>query len=120
MLRSEFMTEIYELPQGRIVVCYSDESLSVGLLELNPMQELPKHNRPVEEELVQISGSSVMKIIEKDKSVELKENDRLLIPANQFHIHANESDKKSITMWKFKGNIAEVIDNIRQNYIKIL
>ena len=117
------MTEIYKLPQGRIVVSFYDKNLSIGLLELEPRQKLSKHNRPVDEELVQISGTSVIKLFDSDKLIKetvLKENERLLVPANKLHIHANPTNRKSITLWVFEGDIVEVIENIRSKFKKVL
>ena len=78
--------EIYKLPQGKIIIVSSNQGLSIGLLELNPNQELPKHNRPVKEGLLQVSGSCAMKLFKGNDSVEevtLKEGKSLEIPANQ-------------------------------------
>ena len=114
------MTEIFKLPQGKIIVSFSDENQSIGLLELNSYQELEKHNRPVNEELVQISGSCLIKLY-NDKLVEeivLNEGEKLIIKTNQFHIHSNPSNNKSITLWKFEGNVVDIIKNIRKNYNK--
>lgn len=116
------MTEIYKLPQGKIAISFYDKNLSIGLLELDPKQELSKHNRPVDEELVQIYGTSLIKLFDGDKLVKevvLNENKRLLVPANQFHIHANPTGEKSITLWKFKGDIVDIIEKIRRNFKKI-
>lgn len=117
------MTEIYELPQGKITISFCDETLSIGLLELNPNQTLAKHNRSVDEELVQIHGSCVMKLFNNDrpaKEIALKEGKKLIIPANQFHVHSNPTKGKSITLWKFQGNITDVIKDIRSGSKKIL
>lgn len=117
------MIEIYELPQGKITISFCNKNLSVGLLELKPKQELAKHNRPVNEELVQIVGSSTIKLFDGDKIIKevvIKENEKFVIPANQYHIHANSSNKKSITLWQFEGNIVEIIEKIRKNFKKIL
>jgi quercetin dioxygenase-like cupin family protein len=116
------MTEIYKIPQGKLIISFCNENISIGLLELNPNQELQKHNRPVNEELVQIHGTSVMKLFDGDnmiKEITLKEGERLVIPANQFHIHSNKTENKSITLWKFEGNITEIIENIRNNFKKV-
>lgn len=114
------MTEIYKLPQGKIIVSFSDKNLSIGLLELDSYQELEKHNRPVNEELVQISGSCLIKLYNNElvEEVILNEGEKLVIPANQFHIHSNPSNNKSITLWKFEGNIVDIIKNIKKNYSK--
>ncbi len=117
------MAEIYRLPQGKIIIGFSDKKVSIGLLELNPKQELVRHNRPVAEELTQICGNSTVKLLGKKNSVRevnLKAGDILEIPANQFHIHSNASAKKSITLWKFQGDIVSIIDGIRNNYKRIL
>ena len=116
------MVEIYELPQGKITIIFSDKSLSVGLLELNPKQELTRHNRLVDEELTQIHGSSTIKLFDGEevtKQVILQENEKISISANQYHIHSNPTDKKSITLWQFKGDILEVIENIRKKFKRI-
>jgi len=114
------MTEIYKLPQGKIIVSFSDENQSMGLLELNSHQELEKHNRPINEELFQISGSCLVKLYKNGlvEEVILNEGEKLIIPANQFHIHSNTLDDKSITLWKFEGNVVDIIKNIRKNYNK--
>ena len=117
------MTEIYRLPQGSITVIHYDSNFSIGLLELNPNKKLPKHNRPADEELVQIFGTSTMKLFDGNnlvKEVVLKEGERLIIPANQFHVHSNPTNKKSITSWKFNGDIVNIIENIKQNFKQIL
>jgi mannose-6-phosphate isomerase-like protein (cupin superfamily) len=117
------MYEIYQLPQGKIVLSAIKKNLSTGVLYLNPRQKLQKHNRPVMEQLVQIAGTCVMKIFDGDNLVEevtLQENDTLTIPANQFHIHSNLTDQISVTMWKFEGDILEVIQKIREENKKVL
>lgn len=117
------MSEIYKLPQGKMIISFSDENLSIGLLELNPNQELSKHTRPVNEELVQICGSCIIKLFDKDESIKevtLNEGEKLEIPANQFHIHSNPFNEESITLWKFEGDIVEIIEDIRNSFEKIL
>jgi quercetin dioxygenase-like cupin family protein len=117
------MTEIYQLPQGRITISFCDKNLSIGLLDLDPNQALSKHNRPVDEELVQIYGASTIKLFDEDKLIKevvLNEGEKLLVPANQFHIHANATNERSVTLWKFKDDIVEVIENIRGKFKKVL
>lgn len=117
------MVEIYELPQGKITIIFYDKSLSVGLLELNPKEKLAKHDRSVDEELVQVCGSSTIKLFNGDKLIKeviLNENGRITIPTNQYHIHANATNQRSITLWQFEGDILEIIENIRKNFKKIL
>lgn len=107
------MLEILKIPEGRIIIGFSDKSLSIGLLELNPGKELSKHNRPVKEELVQIKGNCLIKILDGDK-INLIEGKKLEIPARQFHIHSNPTPEKTLTLWKFQGDISEVIRKIRE------
>ena len=117
------MFEIHKLPQGKIVFSCVTKELSIGALSLNPNQELPKHNRPVIEQLVQVVGTCVMKLFNEENLVQevtLRENDTLIIPANQFHIHTNPTDGVSVTMWKFEGDITQVIREIRNNNQKLL
>lgn len=117
------MTEIFQLPQGKINIDFCDENLSAGSLELNSNQALEKHNRPVDEELMQIHGSCVMKIFNDEKiekEIVLNEGEKLVIPANQYHIYSNPFNTKSTTSWKFEGNIVDVIKNIRDSFSRIL
>ncbi|MBU3905247.1 MAG: hypothetical protein KJ906_03810 [Nanoarchaeota archaeon] len=109
-------TEIYELPQGRIGIFHSDKNLSFGFLELEENQELNKHSRPVDEELIQIKGISEITLFEETetKTIMLKEGEKIIIPANTEHIHANKMNEKSLTFWKFEGDITEIIDKIRE------
>ena len=116
------VVETYELPQGKLTIAFSDGKLSIGLLELNPKQELPKHNRPVTEELLQIQGTCTMKLFEEDKQVDkiiLEEGNKLTIPKNQFHIHSNPNNSVSVTLWKFEGGITEIISKIRKDFKRI-
>ncbi len=110
--------EAYKIPQGKIMIAFSDKKLSIGTLHLGPRQELPKHNRPVLESLFQIKGKCVMMLFEDDgstKDIELKEGEMLDIPAKKFHIHSNPHDSESITFWKASGDITKIIDGIRKN-----
>jgi len=112
--------DAFKLPEGRIFIGPSDKKLSFGYLELASTKKLAKHNRPVDEELIQIEGESVMVLFDdKDsKEIVLKKGDYLKIPANQFHIHENRSSSKSLTLWKFEGDIHEIIQNIKNSYPK--
>ena len=105
--------EVIDLPQGKIYLGHSDEKQSVGYLELNPGKALDKHNRPVDEKLVQIKGTSTMKFGEEE--VILNKGDIIVIPANKFHVHANDSENVSITYWEFNGDIIEIINKIRSS-----
>ena len=110
--------ELYNLPQGKIMIAFSDKNLSVGTLELNPNRELSKHNRPVLESLFQIKGKCLMKLFEEDGSVNevtLNENDSIDIPPNKYHIHSNPFNEMSITFWKASGDITEIINKIRED-----
>ncbi len=110
--------EKYNLAQGNIMIAFSDKTLSVGTLEINPKQELAKHNRPVLESLFQIRGRCMIKLFEEDgtvKEVVLNEGDSIDIPQLKFHIHANPFNEPSITFWKASGDITEIINKIREN-----
>lgn len=110
--------EKYELSQGSIIIAFSDKTLSIGTLEINPKQELPKHNRPVLESLFQIRGKCVMKLFEDDgtvKEVVLDKGESIDIPSNKFHIHSNPFADTSITFWKASGDITAIINKIRES-----
>ncbi len=103
--------------QGAIYIGHSSKKQSVGFLKLLPNQKLPKHNRPVEEQLKQIKGECVIEFYDRDKFIDkktLKEGDELKIPANQYHVHSNLSNCESLTYWRFDGNITAVILSIRK------
>jgi len=106
--------EIKDLPQGRIFLGPSSEEISFGYLELNPNQALSKHNRPVDEELIQINGESVITLFPEEKKITLNKGDYIKIPANKFHIHENKSSEKCLTLWKFEGDITEIINSIKK------
>lgn len=106
------------VPQGVIYLGPSDKNQSTGFLKLKPGQKLAKHNRPVEEKLKQISGSSVIELYDGKRILAekvLKEGNELLIPANQYHIHKNPTNQECLTYWQFDGNITEIIRNIRKS-----
>ncbi|MBS1266914.1 MAG: hypothetical protein MAG795_00883 [Candidatus Woesearchaeota archaeon] len=106
--------EAYELAQGRILIGPSDKEYSLGYLELNHKQKLSKHHRPAPEELIQISGKSRITIY-KSHSItkyDLNPGDYIKIPANRKHVHENPTSEKSITLWKFEGDIKNIIEKI--------
>ena len=109
--------EILKFSKGKIIISKTGKDFSTGLLHLHPKSSLEKHNRPVDEQLVQIYGTCIMRLYdgEEFKEIELKEGDELLIPARQFHMHANPFDLDSITAWRFDGDITEVIQGQRKN-----
>jgi len=110
-------SEVYSIPEGRIVIAHSDKDISIGYLVLNPGKELPKHNRPVLEELRQISGRCVMKLYEDDgiREVTLHEDEKLEIPPRQYHVHSNPFLDLSYTLWIAHGDITAIIESIRKN-----
>lgn len=112
----------YDLPDGVITVSYCDEDMSVGTLTLEPRKELDRHNRPVDEQLLQIKGKGGLRIFEEngeEKEVIFEEGDTFEIPANQDHQHINPSDEESIVMWKFEGDITEIIQDIRDEFEEV-
>jgi quercetin dioxygenase-like cupin family protein len=117
------MYEVYELPQGKIVLTSITKNLSTGVLYLNPHQELLKHNRPVTEQLLQVLGTCIIKLFDGElfiQEITLHENETLTIPANQFHVHKNPTNEASLTIWKFEGDILKVIQKIREANKKII
>ncbi len=110
--------EQYELPQGKIMIAFSDKNLSVGTLDINPERELPKHNRPVVESLFQVKGKCVIKLFEDDGSVKdvvLDEGDSIDISPLKYHVHSNPFDEVSVTFWRANGDITGIIGKIREN-----
>lgn len=105
------MAETYELPQGKITICFSNDKVSLGILELDPGKEMPEHSRPVDEHLLQLAGTSVLRL--GKRYTKLSEGDEFVIPANKSHIHSNSDNKTSLTLWKFEGDITDIINTIR-------
>ncbi len=105
--------ETYDILQGKIMIAFSDKTLSVGTLELKPKQELARHSRPVLESLFQIRGACAIKF--DDGEVILKEGEAINIKSNRFHIHSNPFNEVSITFWKASGDITKIINSIRKN-----
>jgi quercetin dioxygenase-like cupin family protein len=107
-----------KIPQGEIMIAFSDENLSVGTLEINPNQELSKHDRPVLESLFQLRGKCMIKLFGEDGSVKemvLGEGESMDIPPKSQHMHTNPFDEVSLTFWKASGDITEIINKIREN-----
>ena len=107
-----------KIPEGSILIAFSDNNLSVGTLEINPKKELQKHNRPVLESLFQLKGRCMIKLFGDDENIEevvLNEGDSIDIPPKKYHIHSNPFENTSITFWKASGDITEIIENIRNN-----
>jgi len=110
--------EMIVLPQGVIYLGPSDKNQSVGFLKLNPHRKLTKHNRPVDEKLKQISGDCTIELYDKDRlsqEKELRQEEELIIFANQYHVHKNPTGKESLTYWQFDGDITKIIENIRKS-----
>ena len=110
------MCEVYKILQGKIVIIFSNKKISFGLLELNPGKELSRHIRPVAEKLTQIYGASIIKIFgnKNEWNIKLDKNKKIKIPAKQSHIHSNPTNKKSLTLWKFEGDILKIINEIKK------
>jgi len=117
------MIKGYKSKDGKIIfyIAHSNEKLSTGILILYPKTELPKHNRPVVERLTQIYGICLMKLYDGEniREVTLREEESLQISPNQYHIHSNPTDDKSITIWKAEGDITHIIEEIRRTFRKI-
>jgi quercetin dioxygenase-like cupin family protein len=114
--------EAYDLPDGVITVSHCTEDLSIGTLKLDPGAELDRHNRPVDEKLLQIQGSGGLRIFEDDgeeREVIFEEGDTFEIPADKDHQHINPSDEESIVIWKFEGDITGIIEDIREDFEEV-
>jgi quercetin dioxygenase-like cupin family protein len=106
------------IPEGAIYLGPSDKIYSAGFLFLEPGKELPVHSRPVVEELCQTEGTSTIILYDKNILVDkiiLEVGEKVKIPANFFHQHINSEKTTSLTFWEFNGDIAKIIDDIRNN-----
>lgn len=86
-------------------------------------KSLPKHNRPlVVENLVQVSGKCLMEVFEEnDKGSEhiLEVSDTLSMLKKQYHIHSNPYKTTSCTLFKAEGDITQIVEAVRNSFIKI-
>jgi quercetin dioxygenase-like cupin family protein len=114
--------EAYDLPDGIITVSHCREDLSIGTLKLDPRAKLDRHNRPVDEKLLQIQGSGGLRVFEDDgeeREIIFEEGDTFKIPAKKDHQHINPSDEESIVIWKFEGDITGIIEDIREDFEEV-
>lgn len=118
---SQTKFEVYEMPEGRgqVIVSFSDSELSIGVMTLNPGQQLPQHARPVDEQLIQLSGQTRIDYYDGDAIAEtelLEQNGTTIVLADRPHSHVNPSDAEpSMVMSRFDGDFTEVMAGIRQN-----
>lgn len=108
--------ETVNLSGVSIYIFHSDSSVSTGCLRLDTGSSLDKHNRPVEEWLVQIEGESAVKLFngdEVEEEVVMKCGDSLKILANQYHQHTNIGNQESLSSWHFDGDITTLISKLR-------
>lgn len=107
-----------EIEQGVFYLGESTKEKTVGYLELKPNSSLAIHNRRGGiENLTQVKGSCVIIIFDKPEGInhKLDEGNKLKIePEEVWHIHANPFDSPSLTYWHFKGDIREIIEEIRR------
>lgn len=109
--------DVVRFAEGTIYLGPSDKKRSVGFLLLKPRSSLAKHNRPVEEWLVQVEGISEIILFDGNREVRrvvLQRGDTLKIPADQYHQHTNPTGEDSLTSWRFDGDIRAIIDAIRK------
>lgn len=106
--------DAYKLDNGVITVAKATQSQSIGTLALNEGAELDRHSRPVDEQLLQIEGTGGVRVFHENSSEEilLKEGDTYVIPDGQEHQHLNMGDGRSVVIWRFDGDILDVIDDI--------
>lgn len=112
--------DIHQIPEGHIHIVESDKHVSMGYLELNPKVEMQKVMRPLAQEIIQLQGISTVLIFhdgEEPQDVVLHPGDYLRIPAQTYYIHSNQSEENiSLSMWKYEGDVTEMIQEIRAQY----
>lgn len=121
--------DLYDLPDGRISVATCDAERSVGTLELDGRAALDPHTRPVEEQLIQLTGTGAVRLYEDaerpdavadptapTREVRLAPGERVEIPAGAVHAHANPSDESGVVLWRFDGDIRGVIEDIGREH----
>ena len=117
--------EIYDSVDGnsRFYIAYSGKDFSTGIMVIKPGISLPKHNRPLAiENLTQISGKCLIKIIDEDEKItdyELNSGESIKIEKGKYHIHANPHEDISVTLWMADGDIVDIIETIRKIYRKV-
>ncbi len=118
--------EVWEDPATgvRFYFSHSDTNFTTGVMMIPAGKELAKHNRPLAvENLVQVSGKCLMKVFdENDSSTDhiLEVGSVLSMPKGQYHIHSNPYQETSYTLFKAVGDITAIVENVRQNFKKVL
>lgn len=115
--------EAYAFDEGVITVACCDEALSIGTLTLRGDASLEKHSRPVDEQLLQVEGTGALRLFDEDgreeRTVTLDEGDTFHIPAGRQHAHVNPDGDESVVLWRFDGDIRDIIDDIREEHERI-
>jgi quercetin dioxygenase-like cupin family protein len=117
--------EIYEDPQTgvRFYFSHSSSEFTTGVMMIPPGTALPKHNRPLAiENLVQLAGKCEMTTFDdQDRPAVhvLVVDATLSMGIGQYHIHANPYQEASYTFFKAVGDITAIVENVRQNFVKI-
>jgi len=110
--------EQFSIKQGKLGIIHSDDKMTVGYMIINNGEEIVKHARPLDEEIFQLSGNSVLTLYENGEAREitLNEGDAYTVPANIPHGHINKNSMvKSITLWKFHGDMTGIVEEIKRN-----
>jgi quercetin dioxygenase-like cupin family protein len=118
--------EVWEDPacQARFCFAHVGSDFTTGVLVLKSDTELPKHHRPLAyEHLLQITGVSLVTLLDEDGNVEstheLRPGTALRMKKGQWHIHANPFDEESVTQFKAEGDITGIVETMRHKFTKI-
>lgn len=113
--------DAYQLDNGIITVAEATPSRSIGTLTLHDGAELDRHNRPVDEQLLQVKGIGGLRIFYEDgpEEITLEEGEHFVVPAGLDHQHLNMGDGESVVMWRFDGDILDIIDDIRDDHDEV-
>lgn len=115
--------EAYRFDEGMITVACCNSDLSIGTLTLRGNESLERHSRPVDEELLQVRGTGALRLFDdngdEERTVSLEEGDTFLIPADKQHQHLNPTGEESAVLWKFEGDIRDVIEDIRESCTQV-
>jgi len=119
--------DCYDLPDGRISVATCDDDRSVGTLALDGATALDPHTRPVDERLLQLEGTGAVRLYEEasdaddadpdewTREVQLTPGETVTVDADVVHAHV-APESRSVTLWRFDGDIRGVIADIRAEY----
>lgn len=110
--------DAYEFDGGNLAISELTDVRSSGALTLYAGGSTDRYTRHVSEQLLQVSGSVTLRLFydEGPEDVTLEEGDHYVVPAGLEHQFSNDSDDASVTLWRYDGDVLDVMDRLTDEY----